>query len=81
MESKTNFNLKKGDPCRVRLHDGRVVEAVYDGESLTIKDSKRHWVIFDNKPCWTVGESHLLSGGTIVDRCRFVGPSCDLMPL
>lgn len=74
--------LKKGDPCRVRLHTGEVVEAVYDeprndldkyGEICKTKD---HWL---RSLC---GCGLLAVGKPELDfECRFVGPACALVPI
>jgi hypothetical protein len=71
------MNLNPGDPCRVRLHDGRVVGAKYDEPC----GDKQHFVI--------VGEDiYLASSRTPTDGnaggigdCRFVASPCVLEPV
>jgi hypothetical protein len=68
--------LTKGDPCRVRLHTGEVVEAVYDDTARYPKDHpKCHWVEFNNR--------QYFARQKIVhfNDCRFVGNPCDLVPV
>jgi hypothetical protein len=57
--------IKQGDPVRVRLHTGEVVDAVYEYQTAIFK---AHWVVY-------CGKFHLASKFTD-DRykCRFVGP-------
>lgn len=64
--------MNKGDKCRVRLHTGEVVEAVYDEPSRVEKD---HWVRVNGRACratnYTSDERPL--------RVRFVGNPCVLL--
>lgn len=69
--------LSKGDPVKVRLHTGEVVEAVYDRNGV----SKMHWVCI-------YGEPHLACGSKpeAADECchasvRFVANPCVLLPV
>lgn len=65
--------LSKGDPCRVRLHTGEVVEAVYDEPIVT--GDKKHFVKYKND--FLVAVKKTKRPG----HCRFVGNPCDLVPL
>jgi len=69
--------LNPGDPCRVRLQDGRVVEAVYDEPAA---GGKHHWVIFDGELYQTVGHNYQLYKSAF-GRARFVGSPCVLEPV
>lgn len=62
--------LKRGDPVKVRLHTGDVVEAVYVTDSPNFQ--KQHIVDIDSSWLW--------AGRKAENRCecRFVGPSCNL---
>ena len=60
--------LKKGDPCRVRLHTGEVVEAVYD-EPMHLDKHHHAW---NGNILLAVGE---------YGNCIFVGPACVLAPM
>lgn len=65
--------LSKGDPCRVRLHTGEVVDAVYECESEA--GGKTHLVRLNNKYwCDRVMGSICTKDVSIG---RFVGPACD----
>jgi len=69
------IKLEKGAKVKVRLHTGEVVEAVYDEPHH--QDAKRHWV--DTNEC-----GYMIAGADKPEeevRCRFVGPSCDLVPV
>lgn len=69
------MQLKKGDPCRVRLHTGEVVEAVYYGHC----HNKSHFVIANGKDyCADRRPKKCL---ITMDDCRFVGPACVLVPV
>lgn len=68
------MQLKKGDPCRVRLHTGEVVDAVYDEPGAIYKD---HWVHVNQRLCRA---TNYLSD-EVVPRVRFVGNPCDLVPV
>ena len=64
--------IKKGDPVKVRLHSGAVVEAVYI-ESGALKGN--HFVSYGGSQymaCRYVGAPHL---------CRFVANPCVLVPV
>lgn len=67
--------LSKGDPCRVRLHNSEVVEAVYDEPSAIKRD---HWVIVDDVLCRATDHTSEIS---LPECVRFVGPSCVLLPV
>jgi hypothetical protein len=61
--------IKQGDPCRVRIHTGKIIDAVYD--ERTFSDEKRHWVY--TKQCG------FMIAGSVAPRamiyCRFIGPA------
>lgn len=63
--------LSKGDTCKVRLHTGEVVDAVYDRACVT----EKHHSVFVN--------GQFLIAGSIkrFAHCRFVGPACDLVDI
>lgn len=65
--------LSKGDTCRVRLHTGEVVEAVYDEPSLL--SPKKHFVFYKNDILLAVGKIKMPA------NCRFVGNPCVLLPV
>lgn len=75
------MQLKKGDPCRVRLHTGEVVDAVYD-EPIKDLYCCHHL---------NVGTLIAIGGNTLRSRikhksmldheCVFVGPACVLVPV
>ena len=65
--------IKKGDPCRVRLHTGEVVEAVYD-EPLVTGD-KKHFVKCKDDFLIAVKKTKKSR------HCRFVGNPCKLTPI
>lgn len=67
--------LSKGDACRVRLHTGEVVEAVYDEPTFPEKD---HYV---NYRGIALRATKKPSTGVFVNSCRFVAASCDLVPV
>ena len=71
--------LKKGDPCRVRLHTGEVVEAVYGNPRLC---SKEHWLLINN-PTRFVHAGRELKRETRFDfeKVRFVANPCDHLPM
>lgn len=65
--------LTKGDPCRVRLHSGEVVEAEYDSQCTYVKE--HHWVLID-------GFSKVMGDFRgLFAECRFVGNPCVLVPV
>ena len=65
--------LKKGDTCRVRLHTGEVVEAVYDKQGYY---SKIHHVI-DSYGIRRIAGCKISD----IEFCRFVGPACVPVPM
>lgn len=67
--------IKKGDPVRVRLHTGEVVEAAYSHKAVF---GTNHWVLYKNEKHQAVSE---FSKQFIFPQCRFVGPSCVLVPV
>lgn len=72
--------LSKGDTCRVRLHTGEVVEAVYDCQDRFA--DKAHWVTRDGWLFALVWEKKPESGDeNNWKTARFVGPSCVLVPV
>lgn len=66
--------LSKGDPCRVRLHTGKIVSARYQSPVGQFMQ-KSHWVKY--------GRRLLLACSQITDdeSCRFVGNPCVLLPV
>lgn len=68
--------LKKGDPCRVRLHTGEVVEAVYDKPSIIEKD---HFVKVEGKTYRATSWPDITEN--MITECRFVGNPCLLVPV
>ena len=68
--------LSKGDPCRVRLYGGEVVEAVYD-EPVVLPEywQKCHWVTVDYRSFFA--REKIKQPG----ECRFVGNPCVLAPV
>lgn len=68
--------LKKGDPCRVRLHTGEVVEAVYDEADRHAE--KCHWVCLGNEVlAVALGKPPEAGSRTSFPLVRFVGNPCD----
>jgi len=72
------MNLNPGDHCRVRLHDGRVVEVVYSSRAYS---GNTHYVKYSGSTLITVGSSYLLNADKLGRRCRFVGNPCVLEPI
>lgn len=66
--------LNKGDPVKVRLHTGEVVEAVY--ERANRHGIKHHYLRYKGDQLIAVSRKLLHPW-----ECRFVGPSCDLVPV
>ena len=66
--------LSKGDPCRVRLCSGKVVEAVYDYKNAL--GYKYHYLRYQGDMLIAVNRKLLHKW-----ECRFVGPSCVLAPV
>lgn len=76
--------LSKGDTCRVRLHTGEVVEAVYDSPRVSWYCEGCHWVRAKGALFIALNKELIQSRGKLgllSDECRFVGPSCDLVPV
>lgn len=72
--------LKKGDPCRVRLHTGEVVEAVY----VLGAGHKDHYVMINDKlVCvWHHKNGRPSAETEICYECaNFVGNPCVLVPI
>lgn len=70
--------LKKGDPCRVRLHTGEVVEAVYDHD-LGDKD---HAVLINGIFAVAFRLAAITPGSNnFFASVRFVGPNCDIQEI
>lgn len=67
--------LSKGDTCRVRLHTGEVVEAVYLCESEA--GNKTHLVCFDGDRWAERVMGSLCTKDVSIGR--FVGPPCALV--
>jgi hypothetical protein len=61
--------LSKGDPCRVRLHTGEVVEAEYFDSS----EIEKHHIV-------KVRNRHWLRIGSY-NGSRFIGPPCVILPV
>lgn len=72
--------LSKGDTCRVRLHAGEAVDAVYDRVAYPSFE-KAHWVTVNGLPCYaSSGAPH--PENQFDHACvRFIGPSCVLLPV
>jgi len=66
------MSVKKGDPVRVRLSTGEVVDAVYYGPS---KLEKCHRVTIGGIPYLALGGDHERRGVLLKHECRFVGPT------
>lgn len=72
--------LSKGDPCRVRLHTGEVVEAVYDCPDRFA--DKAHWVYLNGcKLALAWGNKPESGGENYHQSVRFVGNPCVLLPV
>jgi hypothetical protein len=69
--------LKQGDPCRVRLHTGEVVDAIYDEPYGVFP--KDHFVEIKGHLFVATSTPHIGDDYCPCDRVRFVGPSCDLI--
>lgn len=70
--------LKRGDPVKVRLHTGEVVEAVYDNLGLVIGHCVHHY-LRDHS-----GKILIAVKGRPTEHdheCRFVGNPCSLVPV
>lgn len=74
--------MNRGDPCRVRLHTGEVVDAVYDEPRC---DLDKYCEIYQTKDHWLKslnGYGLLAVGKPELDfECRFVGNPCVLVPV
>ncbi len=68
------MNLNPGDPCLVRLHDGRVVDAAYNKKSM-LDDGKGHSVYVGNRMYFARRKA------IYTDECRFVGNPGVLEPV
>ena len=69
------MKLERGAKVRVRLHNGEVVEAVYDERAA---HGPHHWVEHEGELMQTVGLSEDIQRA---GACRFIGPSCVLGPV
>ena len=67
-----------GDTVRVRLHTGEVVEAVYEFESYRNERMAIHHLRDKNGKLLIAIKGRPTIYG---HECRFIGPSCDLVPL
>ena len=67
------MSVKKGDPVRVRLATGEVVDAVYDKPLRTLE--KCHHVDIGGIPYLALGGKHERRGVLLKHECRFVGPT------
>jgi hypothetical protein len=76
------MNLNPGDPCRVRLHDGKVVEAEYYMPSSA---EKCHSVTSGNDMYLAIGgdtlKSRIRHNSQLHFECIFVGKPCVLEPV
>lgn len=66
------MKIKKGDPVRVRLVTGEVVDAVYREPSDL---EKCHEVVIEGIPYLALGGKHVRRGVLLKHECRFVGPT------
>lgn len=72
--------LTKGDPCRVRLINGEVVEAVYEEADRHAK--KCHWVCLGSGGlAVALGRPPEAGSSMSLPLVRFVGPACVLVPV
>lgn len=67
------MKIKQGDPVRVRLSNGEVVDAVYNRPSSVLK--KCHHVDIGRTPYLALGGIWARSPYTLTNECRFVGPT------
>lgn len=72
------FIPKPGDKCRVRiLKTGEAVDAIYDEPDInSIGAYKEHWVHVKGKLYLAISNNF----DSTYRTCRFIGPSCDLVP-
>jgi len=66
------MSVKKGDPVRVRLSTGEVVDAVYEEPSVL---EKCHDVYIRGEFYVALGGTHERRGILLGHECRFVGPA------
>lgn len=66
------MKIKQGDPVRVRLANGEVVDAVYIEPSDL---EKCHHVEIEGIPYLALGGKHERRGVLLNYECRFVGPT------
>lgn len=66
------WEIKQGDPVRVRLATGEVVDAVYREPSDL---EKCHEVVIEGIPYLALGGKHERRGVLLKHECRFVGPT------
>lgn len=66
------MSVKKGDPVRVRLSNGEVVDAVYDEPSVL---EKCHYVGICGNSYLALGGKYARSKFLLPQECRFVGPT------
>ena len=67
------MKVRQGDPVRVRLANGEVVDAVYDRPSSLL--DKCHYVNIGRIPYLALGGHHERRGVRFNHQCRFVGPT------
>lgn len=67
------MNIKQGDPVRVRLSSGEVVDAVYIKPTPQLE--KCHIVETEGLPYLALGGKYARSGFLLSHECRFVGPT------
>lgn len=67
------MSVKKGDPVRVRLSTGEVVEAVYCRPTFLME--KCHHVYIRGELYVALGGGHERRGVSLRHECRFVGPT------
>lgn len=72
--------LSKGDPCRVRLHTGEVVEAEYQSRDPNRK--KAHFVLMRDGSLALAWKYNPIDGDEFsYEAVRFVGNPCVLVPV
>lgn len=66
------MSVKSGDPVRVRLSTGEVVNAVYYSPAVY---DKCHHVYIGRIPYLALGGKYVRKGVRLEHGCRFVGPT------
>ena len=67
------MKIKQGDPVRVRLSTGEVVEAVYDRPAFLMK--KCHYVDICGNAYFALGGNYARCKYLLPHECRFVAPT------